>query len=280
MSSRAVLAFVLGACAVGSSRSAAAEMRTDPSPVPQMRLALYVQESPAHGSFLPTDMRLSLPALRADGPPREAQARTRFVVELQGPPGPGRAVQTCVAAVFEPAPPGPPHPLLTLEDETERLEWLEGTFRFPRVNPWLEARFEGPGPVVFHLLNPSSYGIQDGGTYRVAVRFSSGYAPEVERVLQGTAVLYDASVCPLHRERMGRVPIPIAWGLGDPTDWNLWPSAGPERPPDKVRAAFPHYFERLNGGCVTYSDRPTINRYLCPACARAFQAWKDRSRQS
>ncbi|MBS0660514.1 MAG: hypothetical protein JSR82_20015 [Verrucomicrobia bacterium] len=53
-----------------------------------------------------------------------------------------------------------------------RWEWLEGRFRIERGDPWSTLRFESSqGSFQTSTLRPESFGIREGETYRVQVRF-------------------------------------------------------------------------------------------------------------
>ncbi len=84
---------------------------------------------------------------------------------------------------------------------------------------------------------------------------------EIELIKDGDTVIHDAAVCPLHRVRMERRDVEIAYGLPSPDLFEAMEkfSGGP---------GF------TLGGCVVMSGSPKTERgYVCPDCVATYQEW-------
>ena len=83
---------------------------------------------------------------------------------------------------------------------------------------------------------------------------------ELETIHDGTQMLFDARICPLHRLSMERVEVPVSYGL---------PSAGFIEA-YKEFSGGPGFVE---GGCVSDGQEHTMMSYRCSECVAAYEKW-------
>lgn len=83
---------------------------------------------------------------------------------------------------------------------------------------------------------------------------------ELETIRDGTDVLFDARVCPLHHVIMERVEVPICYGL-------------PSKPFLEAFDQFSGGPGFVMGGCSVLPEK-TEMAYRCPKCVEAYQAWE------
>ena len=102
-------------------------------------------------------------------------------------------------------------------------------------------------------------------TKEVTRHYESGkedffWYPEIETIKDGSNVLYDARICPLHKTKMERGEIEISYGLPVPEFIEAM---------DKDFYGGPGF---TLGGCCVGSEKNTVG-YRCPDCISAYKKW-------
>ncbi len=92
----------------------------------------------------------------------------------------------------------------------------------------------------------------------------SVWTPELVRVKDGERVIFDASVCRVHKRQMTREKVRIFYGF---------PSF--DRDYIQQAKAFPNTGLSLGGCCVSEIDPQTSREWICPECLAAQKQWKD-----
>lgn len=93
---------------------------------------------------------------------------------------------------------------------------------------------------------------------------STFYWPgEVIKVSQAEQVLYDASICAVHHQKMRREIVDINYGLPDSTSTFF----------EEMRTKFPNCGYAL-GGCSVDSLGNKVYRWFCEDCGRARREWE------
>ena len=107
--------------------------------------------------------------------------------------------------------------------------------------------------------------------YTFTVVWSRLQGPAVERIEHEGKVIYDRSVCAVHRLKMEVQKVPFIFGLRLSDD--------PEKPDPgepsirTVNQLFPNYRDFAYAGCEVEADlRATV--YVCPQCREAYLNWK------
>lgn len=91
----------------------------------------------------------------------------------------------------------------------------------------------------------------------------STWSPELFRLSDGKRLLYDASICAVHKLQMERKVVPISYGF---------PMFDPEYLKAK-NTQFPNT-EMVLGGCCVDMDRPTTHAWVCTSCVHNKERWK------
>ena len=106
--------------------------------------------------------------------------------------------------------------------------------------------------------------------YTFTIVWSRLQGPEVERIEHEGKVIYERSVCEVHRQKMESQKVPFIFGL----DASAAEEPKPGEPPIKtVNEFFPNYRDFAYAGCVVEADvRATV--YVCASCREAYLAWK------
>jgi|GEM_PF-3106431 len=94
------------------------------------------------------------------------------------------------------------------------------------------------------------------------------WAPELVNVYDGSKLLYDATVCEVHRTQMDRKAVRITYGL-------YWPPKSYQEARDKD---FPHTGLAL-GGCCVDSERTYTHSWVCSDCVANKERWSKENRK-
>jgi hypothetical protein len=107
--------------------------------------------------------------------------------------------------------------------------------------------------------------------YTFSVVSSRLQGPAVERIEHEGKVIYDRSICDVHRLKMNTEKVPFIFGLApseDPAE-----TRGGEPSIRTVNQLFPNYRDFAYAGCVVEAGvRATV--YVCPQCREAYRDWK------
>lgn len=90
------------------------------------------------------------------------------------------------------------------------------------------------------------------------------WTPELVRMKDGERVIFDASICRVHKCQMTREKVRIFYGF---------PSF--DRAYIKQAKAFPNTGLSLGGCSISEVDPQTTREWICPECLKAMQLWKD-----
>jgi hypothetical protein len=95
---------------------------------------------------------------------------------------------------------------------------------------------------------------------------STYWAQEMFRLSNGERLLYDASVCPVHRVAMERKLVPISYGI-------------PMSSRENLRAQenqFPYSGVAFRG-CSVIQGEPSTRDWVCPACVAHKKQWEQQN---
>jgi hypothetical protein len=87
---------------------------------------------------------------------------------------------------------------------------------------------------------------------------------ELVRIAQNSTTLYDREICEIHHCKMVRKEFTIQYGMGMVID-----------PKEELQSLFPHYAERLFGGCDAGPNAPKTGKaFVCEDCKAAHAKWE------
>jgi hypothetical protein len=157
----------------------------------------------------------------------------------------------------------------------------DANFEREAENTWLRLK-DGPQDFRFHWLYHPVQGIPRA-TFPFDLLESQPYTFTIEGTRHGNSktlinaqimlitagdgkVLYDRTICAVHRCKMDWKEVPIIYGL---------PAMEPGEPTFAEAAAqFPHCREVAFGGCIPMHDKNTERILVCPQCREAAARWK------
>ena len=116
--------------------------------------------------------------------------------------------------------------------------------------------------------------LQDGRKYRfelIEVRAYSAidskteyWYPVLHRITHGDSVIYDASICYIHKAAMKRTEVLVTYGM----------PGGSEAYNKAFRTQF-RYYGCAEGGCIVSSKPDTYRTWVCQHCKAAKESWKE-----
>ena len=140
-------------------------------------------------------------------------------------------------------------------------------------NSYAELQLEGR-EILWPTEAPKYKTLQDGRKYRfelIEVRIyfepeskTEFWTPELHRVSHGDSVIYDASICQIHKAAMKRTEVPVTYGM----------PGGSEAYITAFITKFRHY-GLVEGGCIVPPGHPTAMTWVCKHCKVARESWKE-----
>jgi len=116
--------------------------------------------------------------------------------------------------------------------------------------------------------------LQDGRKYRfelIEVRTyfepkskKEHWNPLLHRISYGDSVIYDSSICQIHKAAMKRTEVPVSYGM----------PGGSEAYMKALNTKFLNA-GLVNGGCIVMPEPETAMTWVCQHCKAAKESWKE-----
>ena len=171
--------------------------------------------------------------------------------------------------------------LMGAEPIKERAVSLEAVPKFTVVGAKTDYSYpmlQLEGRTIFWPTEAPKYKtLQDGRKYRfelIEVRShfepkskKEHWYPVLHRITHGDSVIYDASICYIHKAAMKRTEVPVSYGM----------PGGSEAYIKAFKTKFRHYGV-VEGGCIVPPEPQTDMTWVCQQCKAAKESWKEPAR--